>query len=141
MCLLLRGRKNVMSLSQNVDLLDRFSRGESAAFVARYFVVKELTAITLKKKKTKRQLMKGSWRVQYPAPMWFPTLGMFTYMSLSVWFQDIVQSNISLRGPLIHQKAKCVTDNLVGTGGAAITSDSGMSNAGTSDPSPFKAPR
>ena len=85
--------------------------------------------------------MKGSWRVQYPAPMWFPTLGMFTYMSLSVWFQDIVQSNISLRGPLIRQKAKCVTDNLDGTGATANTSDSGMSDAGTSGPSTFQAPR
>uniref|UniRef100_UPI00358F9A1E putative CENPB DNA-binding domain-containing protein 1 n=1 Tax=Myxine glutinosa TaxID=7769 RepID=UPI00358F9A1E len=127
-------QKKVMSLSQKVELLDRFSRGESVAYVGRNYSFNESTVCYIRKKeKVIHESISASAvsSTKVVTHVWDVHIERMV-KALSIWIEDNVQKSMPLSGPLVREKAKRIYDHLSGVGGAStsdVPSDDGTSSA------------
>ena len=103
-----------MSLSQKVELLDRLSRGESAASVGRHFSVNESIVRCIKKnKKAMRESVAASTVTSTKVVTQAKDIHIETMeKALNVWLEDNAQKNVSLTG-LLKRQSTCMIICLV----------------------------
>uniref|UniRef100_UPI0035902E27 putative CENPB DNA-binding domain-containing protein 1 n=1 Tax=Myxine glutinosa TaxID=7769 RepID=UPI0035902E27 len=138
-------QKKVMSMSQKVELLDWLSREDSAASVGRHYGVNESTVHEIRKnEKAISENISASAVSNTKVVTHLRDVHILIERmqnALSIWFEDNTQKSMPLSGPIIHEKAKQIYDNLSGTGaGGACTSDA-PSDDGTSSTTSFTASR
>uniref|UniRef100_UPI00358E9BDB putative CENPB DNA-binding domain-containing protein 1 n=1 Tax=Myxine glutinosa TaxID=7769 RepID=UPI00358E9BDB len=136
-------QKEVMSLSQKVELLDWLSRGESAASVGRHSGINKSTVRYIRKKEKRiRDSISASTvsstnvvtHVQDVHIKWIEK-------ALSIWIENNVQKSMLKSGPLIREKAKQIYDHLSGAGVGGASMSDALSDDGTSSVTSFTASR
>uniref|UniRef100_UPI00358EF441 tigger transposable element-derived protein 1-like n=1 Tax=Myxine glutinosa TaxID=7769 RepID=UPI00358EF441 len=133
-------QKQVMSLSQKVELLGWLSR-RSAASVGRHYGVTEYTVRYIRKNEKairdniSASAVSSTKVVTHVRDVHIERME----KAFSIWIDDGVEKSMPLSGPLIREKAKQIYDHLSGTGGAS-TSDA-LSDDGTSRATSFTASR
>uniref|UniRef100_UPI00359001A7 putative CENPB DNA-binding domain-containing protein 1 n=1 Tax=Myxine glutinosa TaxID=7769 RepID=UPI00359001A7 len=134
-------QKKVMSLSQKVELLNRLSRGDSAASVGRHYGVNESTIRLIRKnEKAIRDCISASAVSSTKVVTHVRDVHIERMeKALSIWIEDNVQKSMPLSGPLICEKAKQIYDHLSGAGAASM-SDAPIDD-GTSSATSFPASR
>uniref|UniRef100_UPI00358E202C putative CENPB DNA-binding domain-containing protein 1 n=1 Tax=Myxine glutinosa TaxID=7769 RepID=UPI00358E202C len=134
-------QKKVMTLSNTLELLNRLSKGESAASVGRQYNINESSVCYIwKNEKAIRESVAASAVsstkvVTYVRDVYIERME----KAFSIWIEDNTSESMALSGPLIRAKAKCIYNHLSGTG-CTSTSDA-PSDYGTSSTSSFTASR
>uniref|UniRef100_UPI00358FC47C tigger transposable element-derived protein 1-like n=1 Tax=Myxine glutinosa TaxID=7769 RepID=UPI00358FC47C len=136
-------QEKVMSPSQKVELLDRLSRGESAASMGRHYGVNESTVLDIRKN--------GKAICESVSASAVSSMKVVTHVwdvhiermekALSIWIEDNVQKCIPVSGSLIREKAKQIYDLLSGTGVCGASTSDVPSDDCTSSVISFTASR